>query len=222
MTIWERIYRVLLKAYPATFYREYGEPMMQLFRDQLREAVRTRQLLRFFGRIIADLVRTAPACYWSYSSNEVGGVMLWRRTLAVGSGLVFTCAGFWTTNQTWGRPQWLSSILMQWTLSLPFPASVIYPQILLTTLDLLVLAGAIAMFLSLTGGLSSRRFLRGSAAASIGLAIGRISSMLLGMAHLLPYAVRPGALLNTGLLSMLFGLALSIWVIRQMPRAAEV
>jgi hypothetical protein len=215
MIIWERIYRVFLKAYPGAFYKEYSEPMAQVFRDQLREAARSRHLLRFLGQIVSDLVSSVLASYW----HVVGGVMLLRRLLGLGLGIVLTCAGFWITNLSRVRPRWLSSILMEST-SLPFPVSVIFVQILLSTLDLLILSVAIGVFLTLTRGFSSKRFLRGLIAASVGLAIGRISSTFLGTAHLLPYSVRPGAVFSTGLLSMLFGLALSIWVIRQNANAS--
>ena len=39
-----RLYRVLLGAYPARFRREYGAPMLQVFRDCCREAARQRGL----------------------------------------------------------------------------------------------------------------------------------------------------------------------------------
>jgi Clp amino terminal domain, pathogenicity island component len=60
MTTSERIYRVLLKVYPKSYRREYGEPMMQHFRDQLRAASSANKLLSFWFRTLLDLARTAP------------------------------------------------------------------------------------------------------------------------------------------------------------------
>jgi hypothetical protein len=55
----ERIYRLLLRAYPPDFRAEYGREMELLFRDQCRESdVRT---LGFWVRIFWDVLRSAPA-----------------------------------------------------------------------------------------------------------------------------------------------------------------
>jgi len=55
----ERIYRLLLRAYPPDFRAEYGREMVLLFRDQCRESdVRT---LGFWAAVIADFLRSAPA-----------------------------------------------------------------------------------------------------------------------------------------------------------------
>src|SRR5438046_9508567 len=55
----ERIYRLLLRAYPPDFRAEYGREMVLLFRDQCRESdVRT---LGFWTAVIYDVARSAPA-----------------------------------------------------------------------------------------------------------------------------------------------------------------
>lgn len=55
----ERIYRLLLRAYPPDFRAEYGREMVLLFRDQCRESdVRT---LGFWAAVIWDVARSAPA-----------------------------------------------------------------------------------------------------------------------------------------------------------------
>jgi hypothetical protein len=55
----ERIYRLLLRAYPPGFRAEYGREMVVLFRDQCRESdVRT---LGFWARVIHDIMKSAPA-----------------------------------------------------------------------------------------------------------------------------------------------------------------
>ena len=54
----ERIYRLLLRAYPPEFRAEYGREMVLLFRDQCRESnVRT---FGFWAAVIWDLARSAP------------------------------------------------------------------------------------------------------------------------------------------------------------------
>jgi len=55
----ERIYRLLLRAYPPDFRAEYGREMVLLFRDQCQESdVRT---LGFWARVFWDVARSAPA-----------------------------------------------------------------------------------------------------------------------------------------------------------------
>src|SRR5436190_24273011 len=55
----ERIYQLLLRAYPPEFRAKYGREMMLLFRDQCRENdVRT---LGFWVRVFWDIVRSSPA-----------------------------------------------------------------------------------------------------------------------------------------------------------------
>ena len=54
----ERIYRMLLRAYPRAFRAEYGREMVLVFRDQCRDSdVRT---LGFWMRVFWDIVRSAP------------------------------------------------------------------------------------------------------------------------------------------------------------------
>ncbi len=55
----ERIYRLLLRAYPPAFRAEYGREMVLVFRDQCRDGdVRT---LGFWTAVIYDVARSAPA-----------------------------------------------------------------------------------------------------------------------------------------------------------------
>lgn len=55
----ERIYRILLRLYPGRFRREYGEPMLQAFRDLWREAASPAQRRRVWARTAFDLWQTA-------------------------------------------------------------------------------------------------------------------------------------------------------------------
>ena len=55
----ERIYRLLLRAYPPDFRAEYGREMVLLFRDQCQESdLRT---IGFWAAVICDVARSAPA-----------------------------------------------------------------------------------------------------------------------------------------------------------------
>ena len=57
-----RLYSVLLYAYPSEFRRQYGRPMMQLFRDRCRDLAGTPgplALVRFAVQVMADWLRSA-------------------------------------------------------------------------------------------------------------------------------------------------------------------
>jgi hypothetical protein len=56
----ERLYRILLKAYPARYRHEYEEAMAQCFRDQLRTANTTAKRICFWFRIMTDFTLTVP------------------------------------------------------------------------------------------------------------------------------------------------------------------
>ncbi len=60
MTRSERIYRVLLRAYPRTTRDTYGDDMVQLFADQLRDAPNLAGRAAVWTRAIADTVLDAP------------------------------------------------------------------------------------------------------------------------------------------------------------------
>lgn len=58
-----RLYRLLLAAYPASFRSEYGDAMVQLFRDTTRDAYRRRGLLGLAAmwlRTLADFTISVP------------------------------------------------------------------------------------------------------------------------------------------------------------------
>lgn len=76
----ERIYRLLLRAYPPEFRAEYGREMVLLFRDQCRESdVRT---LGFWARVLSDVARSAPALRvaawraWATENNRTMEVVM--------------------------------------------------------------------------------------------------------------------------------------------------
>jgi hypothetical protein len=55
----ERVYRLLLRAYPAGFRAEYGREMVLVFRDRRRDE--TARGIRFWSEMIWDVARSAPA-----------------------------------------------------------------------------------------------------------------------------------------------------------------
>lgn len=57
----ERIYRLLLRAYPAAFRAAYGREMLMLFRDRLREVADADGGVRFWVEMFWDVARSAPA-----------------------------------------------------------------------------------------------------------------------------------------------------------------
>jgi hypothetical protein len=72
----ERVYRLLLRAYPPDFRAEYGREMVLLFRDQCRESeVRS---LGFWAAVISDVARSAPALRleaWRESTRTMEVIM---------------------------------------------------------------------------------------------------------------------------------------------------
>jgi hypothetical protein len=57
-----RLYTLLLLIYPRSFRREYGELMVQLFRDLMRDGIRQRGCLgviKVWWRVVAELPATA-------------------------------------------------------------------------------------------------------------------------------------------------------------------
>jgi len=87
----ERIYRLLLRAYPPAFRAEYGREMVLLFRDQCQESdVRT---VGFWTAVICDVVRSAPALRvqaWRENTKTIEVIMKLAAILTVLIGLIGT------------------------------------------------------------------------------------------------------------------------------------
>jgi len=75
-----RLYCLLLFVYPEEFRREFGNQMLQVFRDSYRDEARARSLPSFWLRILQDLV--CSAVKERANSTEKRGVMN-RRTDAM-------------------------------------------------------------------------------------------------------------------------------------------
>jgi hypothetical protein len=84
----ERVYRLLLLAYPSGFRTEYAQQMTLLFRDRRREVGAMR--LSFWAAMAWDVVRSAPAlrleaarARWTTNIQMKGGKMKTMATLAI-------------------------------------------------------------------------------------------------------------------------------------------
>ena len=109
-----RIYRLLLAAYPADFRREYGDSMLQVFRDSYRDAsVRQAKLARFdfWLAILRDLVVTASRQHIE-NVGEVNGAMnnIRRDLIAVIGCAVIILTAFMLLN--YGRVHEVGSVLV--------------------------------------------------------------------------------------------------------------
>jgi hypothetical protein len=89
----ERIYRLLLRAYPPDFRAVYGPEMVLVFRDQCRDGdVRT---IGFWAAVIWDVARSAPAL--RVEAWRAGGMENTRTvevTMKIGAILTVLLAGF--------------------------------------------------------------------------------------------------------------------------------
>ena len=75
-----RVYRLLLKLYPASFREDYHAPLQQQFRDELVDVTGPRALARFWARTLWDFALSMPV----QLAREVGqdsrhALRLWRQ-----------------------------------------------------------------------------------------------------------------------------------------------
>ena len=75
----ERIYRLLLRAYPRDFRDEYGQEMSLLFRARFGEG-----RLKLWVQVLGDLLLHAPREHWSMTCHDLRyAFRSWRRTPAI-------------------------------------------------------------------------------------------------------------------------------------------
>jgi putative ABC transport system permease protein len=75
-----RLYRWLLRLYPAEFREQYGAPMHRQFQDDYAEVQDSRDLLRFWARTVGDIARSAPRQFASEIAQDARyATRLWRR-----------------------------------------------------------------------------------------------------------------------------------------------
>jgi len=89
----ERIYRLLLRAYPPAFRAEYGREMVLLFRDQCQES--DLHSVGFWARVLGDVARSAPALRleawltrWSENTRTMEVIMKLAAMLTVLLGVI--------------------------------------------------------------------------------------------------------------------------------------
>ena len=91
LVVWSvRLYRVAIVAYPPAFRREYGTPMVQVFRDACREALtRTgpRGLIRLWLRTGRDLLSSTARAWLAAFARGAG--RQWGFLLALLVALLF-------------------------------------------------------------------------------------------------------------------------------------
>jgi putative ABC transport system permease protein len=76
-----RLYRLLLKLYPAGFREDYGTPLERQFRDDLADVRGPRDLMRFWAGTVLDVVRTMPAQLAREAAQDSRHTLrLWRRS----------------------------------------------------------------------------------------------------------------------------------------------
>ena len=84
----DRVYRALLRLYPEPFRAEFGEPMAQLFRDQVRDSARAGRLglASLWLDTLADLLVTAAREHLQ-RNDTMRRMVLIVGALAVGLGI---------------------------------------------------------------------------------------------------------------------------------------
>ena len=98
----ERVYRALLALYPAEYRREYGKPMVQLFRDRMRREGSGYRTTLLWMRMVIGLVGSALAeraekvmlasATVKRSAVRSGEFLLWSLIGAIGLYMVTTLA----------------------------------------------------------------------------------------------------------------------------------
>lgn len=72
MRLSEKIYRLLLRAYPRRYRDQYAQPMEQLFRDQLRDARTFGQWSALWIRTLTDWSKTVITRHWEPATQPKG------------------------------------------------------------------------------------------------------------------------------------------------------
>jgi putative ABC transport system permease protein len=76
-----RLYRLLLKLYPAGFRENYGSPLERQFRDDLADVRGPRDLMRFWAGTVLDVGRSLPAQLGREIAQDSRHTLrLWRRS----------------------------------------------------------------------------------------------------------------------------------------------
>jgi hypothetical protein len=196
----QRVFALLLAAYPAEFRREYGREMMQVFRACYYAEVRRKGL---FGAInlwvytLVDLARSAPREHLQESDGGLKGIMRAIRTLVLAIIVYIAAVMIFGKLLVAGKPY------------LPFAFGAM--------LDSLLSIGIAFNFIALV--LVTTKLVRPLMAVRAAC----ISVVLLLAAFLLliPASARPGAVaVTTMVLSLLFWFLAHQWWAHRRERAA--
>lgn len=114
MTFSQRLFQIMLVAYPPEFRREYGPHMAQVFRDCYRAEIRTGGAFRagrLWLHVFFDLARTAPREHWdNLLKDKLNMNKLGKDILALLVCLGIIVAAFFLLS--YGRKHEVSAILM--------------------------------------------------------------------------------------------------------------
>ena len=108
----EQLYRTLLILYPVDFRQEYGQPMLQVFRDRCRDVYRqggARELVHWWATTLFDLIETVIV------ERRKKGFMMSQSKLMQWSGWLFMLGGIFFTLSSISQLQWVSSISLIFT-----------------------------------------------------------------------------------------------------------
>ncbi len=72
MRLSEKLYRLLLRAYPRHYRERYARPMKQLFRDQLRDAGTLNKFSALWARTLADWATTVVTRHFEPPAPAAG------------------------------------------------------------------------------------------------------------------------------------------------------
>lgn len=129
LTLSDRIYGLLLYAYPAKFRREYGPHMAQLFRDETGDTLGKSGTVGLAGLwllTLADLLKTSLAEHiWEVFHMPMEKMQRWSGPAAAVGGLLWTFGVFWTVHDVDRVFGSLDSIILTgvFLLTMPFLAA---------------------------------------------------------------------------------------------------
>jgi hypothetical protein len=120
MNVAERAYRLLLRAYPASFRAAYGREMLLVFRDRRREP--DARGLRFWREILSDVAHSAPALRldaWRIrSAEDIQTREEKMRTMAILAVLIGAVESVGALTEGWaggitsGPGPWLAGVIL--------------------------------------------------------------------------------------------------------------
>jgi len=206
MTISERVYQVILKAYPPDYRREYGEPMLQLLRDQMRACGPGRwRVVQLWLQILADTARAAPALHLNLLTSSGDGMMRKRTKVALACSMLFAGCGYpWVARALRAIPG--ASAFIHAHMPSTWPASFVYVTAVWALNDLLTVVLAVALFLAIMRKFSLDRLSLGALVAVPIVAAGVTGQQFILVLQL-PLLVRGTA----WILPLLISVAVAAW-----------